>query len=284
MGCNCDSKLEELEIQTKDNMHLNEDFEIINKDNTVNHDKNSNSKEYNNYKSETLTTEIHRIIGKNELFHLISDKNVTINVDELGSKYNTIEILEKEDEEEEDIKEDNIDKTMPSDEFSKYIFDQINLLRENPSSFIELIQNTKSNITIDQKNRLIYKTKVKVALDKGIKAFEEAKLILSNTKPMEKLKFNYNMKLKLPKKDVNIKSYNYLKNQILIKADNGINIKSYWKEVISEPETCFVLMIVDDNGKKAGYKRRSILNPEYKYIGISSHTINNKFICYITLS
>ena len=248
MGCNCDSKLEELEIQTKDNMHLNEDFEIINKDNTVNHDKNSNSKEYNNYKSETLTTEIHRII------------------------------------EEEDIKEDNIDKTMPSDEFSKYIFDQINLLRENPSSFIELIQNSKSNITIDQKNRLIYKTKVKVALDKGIKAFEEAKLILSNTKPMEKLKFNYNMKLKLPKKEVNIKSYNYLKNQILIKADNGINIKSYWKEVISEPETCFILMIVDDNGKKAGYKRRSILNPEYKYIGISSHTINNKFICYITLS
>ena len=257
MGCNCDSKLEELEIQTKDNIHLNEDFEIINKDNTVNHDKNSNSKEYNNYKSETLTTEIHRIIGKNELFHLISDKNVTINVDELGSKYNTIEILEKEDEEEEDIKEDNIDKTMPSDEFSKYIFDQINLLRENPSSFIELIQNSKSNITIDQKNRLIYKTKVKVALDKGIKAFEEAKLILSNTKPMEKLKFNYNMKLKLPKKEVNIKSYSYLKNQILIKADNG---------------------------KKAGYKRRSILNPEYKYIGISSHTINNKFICYITLS
>jgi len=218
MGCNCDSKLEELEIQTKDNMHLNEDFEIINKDNTVNHDKNSNSKEYNNYKSETLTTEIHRIIGKNELFHLISDKNVTINVDELGSKYNTIEILEKEDEEEEDIKEDNIDKIMPSDEFSKYIFDQINLLRENPSSFIELIQNSKSNITIDQKNRLIYKTKVKVALDKGIKAFEEAKLILSNTKPMEKLKFNYNMKLKLPKKDVNIKSYNYLKNQIFNKS------------------------------------------------------------------
>ena len=283
MGCNCDSKLEELEIQTKDNMHLNEDFEIINKDNTVNHDKNSNSKEYNNYKSETLTTEIHRIIGKNELFHLISDKNVTINVDELGSKYNTIEILEKEDDEEEDIKEDNIDKTMPSDEFSKYIFDQINLLRENPSSFIELIQNSKSNITIDQKNRLIYKTKVKVALDKGIKAFEEAKLILSNTKPMEKLKFNYNMKLKLPKKEVNIKSYNYLKNQILIKADNGINIKSYWKEVISEPETCFILMIVDDNGKKAGYKRRSILNPEYKYIGISSKMINNNFICYITL-
>ena len=42
-------------------------------------------------------------------------------------------------------------------------------------------------------------------------------------------------------------------------------------------------MIVDDNGKRAGYKRRSILNPEYKYIGISSKMIGNNFICYITL-
>ena len=120
-------------------------------------------------------------------------------------------------------------------------------------------------------------------MDKGVKAFEEAKLILSNTKPMEKLKYDYNMKLKLPKNEIKIKSNHHLQNQILIKGDKGINIKSYWKEIIYDPETCFVLMIVDDNGKKAGFKRRSILNPEYKYIGISSKMIGNNFICYITL-
>ena len=122
-----------------------------------------------------------------------------------------------------------------------------------------------------------------MALNKGIKAFEEAKLILSNTKPMEKLKFNYDMKLKLPKNEINIKSNEYLKNQVLIKKNKGIEIKTYWKEIIYEPETCFVLMIVDDNGIKSGFKRRNILNPEYKYIGLCSKMINDKFICYITL-
>ena len=100
---------------------------------------------------------------------------------------------------------------------------------------------------------------------------------------MPKLNFDYDMKLKLPKNEINIKSNNYLKNQILIKGDKGISIKAYWKEIIYDPETCFVLMIVDDNRKKAGFKRRNLLNPEYKYIGISSKNINNNFICYITL-
>ena len=51
-----------------------------------------------------------------------------------------------------------------------------------------------------------------MALNKGIKAFEEAKLILSNTKPMEKLIYNPDMNLKLPKKEINIKNHEYLKN------------------------------------------------------------------------
>ena len=234
------------------------------------------------HKSSTLTPDIKNYLSKhNEIFQTISDKNVTINYDENTSKKNTIDYYQPE--EDDSLEENIIDKSVPSDEFSKYIFTQINLLRENPSSFINLIQGSESNIQRDKKNRLIYKTKLKVALDKGIKAFEEAKLILSNTKPMPKLNFDYDMKLKLPKNEINIKSNNYLKNQVLIKGDKGISIKAYWKEIIYDPETCFVLMIVDDNGKKAGFKRRNLLNPEYKYIGISSKNINNNFICYITL-
>ena len=100
---------------------------------------------------------------------------------------------------------------------------------------------------------------------------------------MNKLIFSHDMKIKLPKNEINIGSTEYLKNQVLIKKNNGINIKSFWKEIIYDPETCFVLMVVDDNGKKAGFKRRNLLNPEYEYIGISSKKINDKFICYITL-
>ena len=101
---------------------------------------------------------------------------------------------------------------------------------------------------------------------------------------MEKLIYNPDMNLKLPKKEINIKNHEYLKNQVAKKNSTGVKIKAYWKEIIYEPETCFVLMIVDDNGKKAGFKRRSILNPEYKYIGICSKMVNDKFICYITLN
>ena len=279
MGCRCDSKFEELEIEKSaniENPNSNPNFQTISEVNKI------SSNNTLLHKSSTLTPDIKNYLSKhNEIFQTISDKNVTINYDENTSKKNTIDYYQPE--EDDSLEENIIDKSVPSDEFSKYIFTQINLLRENPSSFINLIQGSESNIQRDKKNRLIYKTKLKVALDKGIKAFEEAKLILSNTKPMPKLNFDYDMKLKLPKNEINIKSNNYLKNQVLIKGDKGINIKAYWKEIIYDPETCFVLMIVDDNGKKAGFKRRNLLNPEYKYIGISSKNINNNFICYITL-
>ena len=279
MGCRCDSKFEELEIEKSaniENPNSNPNFQTISEVNKI------SSNNTLLHKSSTLTPDIKNYLSKhNEIFQTISDKNVTINYDENTSKKNTIDYYQPE--EDDSLEENIMDKSVPSDEFSKYIFTQINLLRENPSSFINLIQGSESNIQRDKKNRLIYKTKLKVALDKGIKAFEEAKLILSNTKPMPKLNFDYDMKLKLPKNEINIKSNNYLKNQVLIKGDKGISIKAYWKEIIYDPETCFVLMIVDDNGKKAGFKRRNLLNPEYKYIGISSKNINNNFICYITL-
>ena len=279
MGCRCDSKFEELEIEKSaniENPNSNPNFQTISEVNEI------SSNNTLLHKSSTLTPDIKNYLSKhNEIFQTISDKNVTINYDENTSKKNTIDYYQPE--EDDSLEENIIDKSVPSDEFSKYIFTQINLLRENPSSFINLIQGSESNIQRDKKNRLIYKTKLKVALDKGIKAFEEAKLILSNTKPIPKLNFDYDMKLKLPKNEINIKSNNYLKNQVLIKGDKGISIKAYWKEIIYDPETCFVLMIVDDNGKKAGFKRRNLLNPEYKYIGISSKNINNNFICYITL-
>ena len=280
MGCRRDSKFEELEIEKSaniENPNSNPNFQTISEVNKI------SSNNTLLHKSSTLTPDIKNYLSKhNEIFQTISDKNVTINYDENTSKKNTIDYYQPE-EEDDSLEENIIDKSVPSDEFIKYIFTQINLLRENPSSFINLIQGSESNIQRDKKNRLIYKTKLKVALDKGIKAFEEAKLILSNTKPMPKLNFDYDMKLKLPKNEINIKSNNYLKNQALIKGDKGISIKAYWKEIIYDPETCFVLMIVDDNGKKAGFKRRNLLNPEYKYIGISSKNINNNFICYITL-
>ena len=44
------------------------------------------------------------------------------------------------------------------------------------------------------------------------------------------------------------------------------------------------MMIVDDTGNKAGLKRKDILDPNMKYIGICSKYIGKYFICFITFS
>ena len=43
-------------------------------------------------------------------------------------------------------------------------------------------------------------------------------------------------------------------------------------------------MIVDDNPIRRGEKRKDIMNPEMKYIGINSGMCEEFFICYTVLS
>ena len=172
---------------------------------------------------------------------------------------------------------------LPNDDFSKYIFQNINKLRKDPKSFIPLIEESKSKVTMKD-DKLIYKSKVKVALNKGIPAFEEAIQILEETDSMEELIYNPEMCVEIPQSEEEIKNKTYLKTKIKEMDEKGIDIKTYWKDNIKEPEACLVLMIVDDSGSKSGNKRRDLLNPEMKYIGISSVKIQKTFVCYITLS
>ena len=273
MGCNFDKNLEELEIEKDNNYQQLENNFLENKGYR-------NDIKTNFHKSSTLNPSSKAFYSKDkatfDYLSTITENNETINKEENNIGINIIEEDKEEDEE-------NIDKTKPTDEFSQILLGFINKLRENPHSCINLIQNSESNIQIDKHHRLIYKSRAKVALNKGLKSFEEAKLILSNTKPMEKLKYDYNLRIKMPKEEKDLKNKNYLKNEVFIKNDNGMDIKSYWREIIWDPETCFILMIVDDNGKNSGAKRRDILNPNYKYIGLNSKMINKSFACYITL-
>ena len=171
----------------------------------------------------------------------------------------------------------------PNDSFSRYIFNQINALRENPQSYIDIIQNAKKNITIDKNGANIYKSSVKVALNKGILAFDEAIEDLRNTRPMKRLKFNPDFVVDTPKNELDVKSKVYLTNQIRLKLDEGIDIKSFWKDIVKDSETCFILTVVDDSGKTTGNKRSDILNKDNKYIGISSVWIGKSFACYIVI-
>ena len=171
----------------------------------------------------------------------------------------------------------------PFDEFSKYIFNQINAIREDPQSFINIIQNAKKNIKMDKSGIKIYKSNVKVALNKGIEAFDEAIEFLRKTNPMNKLIYNPDFVIDLPNNEQDIASKDYLADKVKVKIDNGNDIKSFWKDIVKDEESCFILTVVDDSIKNAGNKRKDILNKDNKYIGISSIKIGKSFACYIVL-
>ena len=178
--------------------------------------------------------------------------------------------------------EDSIDKNLiPEDDYSKYIFEQINLIRENPKKFIPIIEKSKSNIKTNKSGHLIYKSKVKVALNKGEKSFDEAINYLNNTNPMKKLIYFPQLNISLPENENEIKMKDYLKNSV---NNLVVPVKTFFKDNIKDPETSFILMIVDDTGKKEGMKRKTILNPNLKFIGICSTKIGKSFACYLTFS
>ena len=172
----------------------------------------------------------------------------------------------------------------PIDEFSQYIFTYINKIRENPQSFIDDIEKAKFYIEYNSSNKLIYKKNIKVALSQGLPAFEETISILKIVKPMNKLIFEPKLMVKLPQNEEELLDKNFFKLEIKKMKEKGIPIKSYWRDIIKEPETSFLMMIVDDTGIKAGLKRKDILDPNMKYVGICSRTIGKYFICFVTFS
>ena len=172
----------------------------------------------------------------------------------------------------------------PNDNYSKYILEQINKIRTDPQSFIGIIEDSKANIINDKHGRLIYNGKIRIALTRGESAFDDAIEFLKNLNPMEKLEFNQSITVESPSNEKDIKDKDYMRTRVENMMDSGINIKSYWRDVIRDPEISFLLMIVDDNGIKSGMRRNDILNPKMKYIGISSVENRGSFACYITLS
>ena len=169
------------------------------------------------------------------------------------------------------------------DDFSQYIFDNINYIRENPQSFIPIIEQAKSNVMNDKTGICIYKSSVKVALSKGKPAFDEAIEYLKKLKPMNKLDFNQQLLIPLPRYEKQLKDKTYMNKIVNNKIQSGIPIKSFWRDIIKDRETCLILMIVDDTGPNSGKKRNDLLDPNMKSIGITTKKIGKSFASYVIL-
>ncbi|MCQ2819519.1 MAG: hypothetical protein MJ252_19830 [archaeon] len=180
----------------------------------------------------------------------------------------------------------SINKTnLPTDNsYAKEIILIINEIRANPKEFAEVILQKKENI-IEERDKKVYKQKVKVALYRGIEGFDEAAGIIKDLEPLPPLILNEDISIPFPEDEEMAKNKYYLEQEVRkIEEEHNINIGIFYKELVKIPEVSALLMVVDDNGKNAGKKRNALLSSAYKYIGISSRFYNKTFIAYFTFA
>ena len=141
----------------------------------------------------------------------------------------------------------------------------------------------KYNGMEELKQIIVFKKKVKVQLFKGKDSFLEAAKILENTPSMKNLIFNKSIIIPTPNSEEEIKNSKLKTNEIneFMKKEK---INSYFKEYVKNPEVAVLLMIVDDTEFSKGKKRMSILNKEFRYIGIDSKFIGKNFIAHFSFS
>ena len=174
-------------------------------------------------------------------------------------------------------------------EYPDKMVEIINKIRENPSAYADVIEDSIKYIIEEPdkedetKTKYIFKKKVKVALYKGESAFHEAAEILRKMEPMSPLEFNGNLCIPLPQNEDELKDPNYLKEQVKIIKENN-NIDLFYKDLIKLPDVSALLMIVDDSVKNPGRKRKAVLNKDFNYIGINSHFIGKSFLAYFAFS
>jgi len=168
-------------------------------------------------------------------------------------------------------------------DFCQYLFDKINEIRTNPKNFINVINESKKNITTTNDKFYYKQNNVKYVLKNGQKSFDDAIEYLQNLESMDKLHFDNDLLIPLPKIKEDLKDKNYLKNNVYNKIRTGIRIKCFWRSDINIKEVCLLMMILDENNEKKE-KRNSIFNKNMKKIGINSVEIENSFCCYILLS
>ena len=101
---------------------------------------------------------------------------------------------------------------------------------------------------------------------------------------MEPLIFSKKLIPPIPQNKQELQSKSYLRKSVDQMMCNGIRVNSYWRDIINDAEICFLLMIVDDNGDNKGKRRKDILSPEMKEIGISSGEIDGYSVNYFVLS
>ena len=174
-------------------------------------------------------------------------------------------------------------------DYPERIVELINNIREDPVGYADIIEDSIKYIVEEEDKsdpsnvRLIFKKKVKVALNKGEPAFREAAEYLRSLTSLPPLEFSQEKCIPLPDNEEELKDPTYLREQVRqIREQTEVDV--FFKDLIKIPEVSGLLMIVDDTNKNAGKKRMALLNKDLKYVGVTSKFVGKTFIAYFAFS
>ena len=219
------------------------------------------------------------------------NENKSVSVPEIQNtfspeEYENVMLTEKKEEEEEITNlESKIKGDIEVDESNKFnnmTLDLINQVRKNTKDYAnKVLDNIKYIIT--ENGKKVFKRKVKVLLNTGEPAFRNAANYLNTLSPMEELIMKPEIIIPLPVSEEERDDNNLLKQKVM-KIRENYNINVYFKNMIKNPEIAVLLLIVDDSANSPGKKRKAILNPEFRKIGIDSTFLGNSFISHFSFS
>ena len=266
MGCKC--------------AHSNEEEEEIQKNALENGNEENGENDFNkNFKQ---NEDLLGLNNQENLYHEQIENNQA-NLREPNYKNENLEIGENENN------IHNYDQNAKYADYPEKIVELINNIREDPVGYADIIEDSIKNIIQEEdKNdpantRLIFKKKVKVALNKGESAFREAAEYLRSLTPLAPLEFSHEKCIPLPETEEELKDPTFLRDQVKqIREETEIDV--FFKDLIKIPEVSGLLMIVDDTNKNAGKKRMALLNKDLKYVGVTSKFIGKTFIAYFAFS
>jgi hypothetical protein len=123
----------------------------------------------------------------------------------------------------------------------------------------------------------------KVHLPRGLKAFEECADLLKKTVKLNALTMDESLKLPFPDKNPEMATNRDHITSSLLNLANEIKDKYtinwfHYDNNIKNAQTSTVLQLVDDNNSK-GERRKHLLDPSVKYIGINVGQVKKNIYC-----
>lgn len=294
MGCKCgrDILYGENEIVKAESIRAHYNKKNISKKNTSNNQiTNTNSLNNNDenlkiiHYNDNNGNNVNNVnIATNDNNENINKKNPEININSYykkefitnvnmnGTQQSSLDISQKK------------ELTVEINDYPQKMIFLINKIRSDPLLYSQTIEDSIKYIKISKNNKIIYNQGVKVALHRGEEAFREAINQLKQTDPMSPLRYNPQLCIPLPENEEELNDKNFLKDTVDNMRGREANIEIYFKDLIKIPEVSVLLMIVDDNSKNTSKKRDTLLNKDFKYIGVNSKFIGKNFVAHFSFS